>query len=104
MAALPTLGGNNDYAAGMNNRSQIAGWAENTTQDPTCNAPQVLQFEAVVWQWKRNKIETQSLPPLSPDPDSAATDINDEGQVVGISGLCSNAVGGANALSFKQPL
>ncbi|MFZ0562412.1 MAG: DUF3466 family protein [Terriglobales bacterium] len=98
MAALPTLGGNNSYGAGINNRAQIAGWAENTTQDPTCNSPQVLQFEAVVWQWKRNKIETQSLPPLSPDPDSAATDINDAGQVVGISGLCSNAVGGASAI------
>jgi len=98
MAALPTLGGNNSYGAGMNNRAQIAGWAENTMQDPTCNSPQVLQFEAVVWQWKRNKIETQSLPALSPDPDSAATDINDAGQVVGISGLCSNAVGGASAI------
>ena len=98
MAALPTLGGNNGYGAGMNNHGQVVGWAENTTQDPTCNAPQVLQFEAVVWQWKRNKIETQSLPPLSPDPDGAATDINDGGQVVGISGLCSNAVGGASAI------
>jgi probable HAF family extracellular repeat protein len=37
------------------------------------------------------------LPPLSSDPDSAATAINDKGQVVGISGLCSNAVGGASA-------
>jgi probable HAF family extracellular repeat protein len=37
------------------------------------------------------------LPPLPPDPDSAATAINDKGQVVGISGLCSNAVGGASA-------
>ena len=98
MAALPTLGGSNGYAAGMNNRGQIAGWAENTTHDPTCNSPQVLQFEAVVWQWKRNRVETQSLPPFSPDPDSAATDINDQGQVVGISGLCSNAVGGASAI------
>jgi len=38
------------------------------------------------------------LPPFPGDPDSAATAINDKGQVVGISGLCSNAVGGASAV------
>jgi probable HAF family extracellular repeat protein len=38
------------------------------------------------------------LPPYPGDPDSAATAINDLGQVIGISGLCSNAVGGASAI------
>jgi probable HAF family extracellular repeat protein len=96
MTALPTLGGYDGYAAGVNNNGQIVGWAENNVHDPTCNAPeQVLQFEAVIWGPKLTEI-TQ-LPPYPGDPDSAATAINDKGQVVGISGLCSNAVGGASA-------
>ena len=36
MAALPTLGGNNDGAFGVNNRGQIVGMAETATQDSTC--------------------------------------------------------------------
>jgi probable HAF family extracellular repeat protein len=91
MSALPTLGGYNGYAAGVNNKGQVVGWAENTVHDPTCNTPQVLQFEAVIWGPKLGQ-ETQ-LSPLAPDPDSAATAINDKGQVVGISGTCNNAVG-----------
>jgi probable HAF family extracellular repeat protein len=97
MTALsPLPGGYDSYAAGVNNKGQVAGWAENGIRDPTCNAPgQVLQFEAVIWGPKLDHI-TQ-LPPYPGDPDSAATAINDKGQVVGISGLCSNAVGGASA-------
>jgi probable HAF family extracellular repeat protein len=97
MTELPPLtGGYDSYAAGVNNRGQVVGWAEDGVHDPTCNAPgQVLQFEAVIWGPKLTAI-TQ-LPPYPGDPDSAATAINDQGQVVGISGLCSNAVGGASA-------
>jgi probable HAF family extracellular repeat protein len=100
MSPLPPLpGGIDSYAAGINNHGQVAGWAENGVHDPTCNnAPpvsQFLQFEAVVWGPELGQL-TQ-LSPLSPDPDSAATAINDRGQVVGISGLCSNAVGGTSA-------
>jgi probable HAF family extracellular repeat protein len=96
MTQLPTLGGYDGYAAGVNNKGQVVGWAENSVHDPTCNAPgQILQFEAVIWGPKLTEI-TQ-LPPYPGDPDSAATAINDKGEVVGISGLCSNAVGGASA-------
>lgn len=100
MTALPPLsGGLDSYAAGINNFGQVAGWAENGVHDPTCddNPPfnQVLQFEAVVWGPKIG--EMAELSPLSPDPDSAATAINDNGQIIGISGLCSNAVGGTSA-------
>jgi len=91
MSALPTLGGNNGYVAGVNNRGQVVGWAENTTHDPTCVPPQVLQFEAVVWGPKLG--ELRELPPLAGDMDGAATAINDKGQAVGISGTCDNAVG-----------
>ncbi len=95
MNALPTLGGNNGVAAGVNDAGQIAGWAETTTADPTCIAPQVLRFEAVIYQPNKNTVTP--LAPLPGDPDSAATAINDHGVAVGISGLCSNAVGGDSA-------
>jgi len=91
MRALPTLGGNNGYAAGANNRGQVVGWAENTVHDPTCTPPQVLQFRAVLWEPDRNR--TRELPPLPGDTSGAATAINDRGQVVGISGTCDQAVG-----------
>jgi probable HAF family extracellular repeat protein len=91
MRPLPTLGGNNGFATGVNNRGQVVGWAENTFHDPTCNPPQVLQFRAVLWGPEEGKIE--ELPPLPGDSVSAATAINDTGQVVGISGICDNAVG-----------
>jgi len=96
MQALPPLaGGYNSFATGINNVGEIVGWAENGVHEPTCNAPQVLQFEAVVWEPDGTM---RQLPPAAGDLDGAATAINDEGQVVGISGICSNAVGGASAL------
>lgn len=91
MEPLSTLGGNNGFATGANNRGQVVGWAENTVHDPTCNPPQVLQFRAVVWDTHRD--DARELPPLSGDTVSAATAINDREQVVGISGICDNAVG-----------
>jgi probable HAF family extracellular repeat protein len=93
MMPLPTLGGNNGYAAGANERGQIAGWAENTKHDPTCESPyHVLQFEAVIWQ-PDAKRTPQQLRPFGKDPDSAATAINDNGETVGISGICDQQVG-----------
>jgi probable HAF family extracellular repeat protein len=92
MTALPTLGGYNSYATAANNRGQIVGWAENTFHDPTCTHPrQVLQFRAVIWG--PNQGEIQELLPFGDDQASSATAINDEGQVVGISGRCDRAVG-----------
>lgn len=95
LRALPTLGGNNGFAAGANNRGQIVGWAENTVHDPTCEPPQVLQFRAVVWGPGTHAI--RELPPLAGDSSGAATAINDRGQIVGISGTCDQAVGRATA-------
>jgi probable HAF family extracellular repeat protein len=95
MTPLPTLGGYNGYAAGMNNNSQIAGWAETTYHDPSCVAPQVLQFLPVVYGPAKNQI--RQLPTYSGDPDGAATAVNDKGQVVGISGTCFVAVGSFSA-------
>jgi probable HAF family extracellular repeat protein len=96
MAELPTLGGINGYAAGVNNLGQVVGWSETSFHDPTCiTGTEVLQFLATLWAPGTN--QPTELRPLPPDPDSAATAINDRGQVVGISGLCSVAVGGASA-------
>jgi probable HAF family extracellular repeat protein len=91
MTPLPTLGGNNGFATGVNNRGQVVGWAETSVHDPTCNAPQVLQFLAVMWEPKKGTM--QELPPLPGNSTSAATAINGRGQAVGISGDCDVAVG-----------
>ena len=93
---LPAFpGGYNSYAAAANNQGQVVGWAENGVHDPTCDpAFQVLQFRAAIWGPNG---EMQELPPLPGDSTSAATAINDKGQVVGISGACGIAVGGVSA-------
>jgi len=96
MTPLPPFpGGYDSYATAANNRGQIVGWAENGVHDSTCDpAFQVLQFRAVIWGPKG---EMRELPPLPGDHTSAATAINDKGQVVGISGACGIAVGGVSA-------
>lgn len=86
MAALPTLGGNNSGALGVNNLGQIVGAAETANQDPNCVPPQVLDFEAVVWGPNPGQIAV--LPVFPGDSSAAAFAINDQGQVVGASGPC----------------
>jgi probable HAF family extracellular repeat protein len=95
MPLPPFPGGFNSYATGANNRGQVVGWAENGVHDTSCVSPaQVLQFRAVIWQPNGTM---QELLPLPGDSTSAATAINDKGQVVGISGACGIAVGGVSA-------
>jgi probable HAF family extracellular repeat protein len=95
MRRLPTLGGTHGFAAAANNHGQIAGWAENRVRDRSCTPPQVFQFRAVVWGPAGKQIH--ELPLLRGDTSSAATAINDQGQIVGISGTCDNAIGSATA-------
>jgi uncharacterized membrane protein len=99
MLALPTLGGNNGYGAGMNETGEIAGWAETKKHDSTCVAPQVLQFLPAVWNAMTRNV--RPLPTLTvrgkTDPDGAATAVNGQGEVVGISGICYEAVGSFSA-------
>jgi uncharacterized membrane protein len=96
MQSLPPFaGGYNSYATAANNSGQIVGWAENGVHDPSCDpAFQTLQFRAAIWQPDGGM---QELPPLPGDSTSAATAINDLGDVVGISGSCGIAVGGVSA-------
>ncbi len=95
MTALPTLGGNQGFATGVTSQGQVVGWAETAVHDPTCNAPQVLQFRAVLWEPKKSRM--RELRPLPGDSTSAATAINNQGQAVGISGDCDIAVGQLSA-------
>ncbi|MBV8066787.1 MAG: hypothetical protein JO113_02335 [Candidatus Eremiobacteraeota bacterium] len=92
MTKLPTLGGNNGFAAGANERGEIVGWAETRKHDSTCTSPQVLGFEAVIYEpW--DGYRAHELPPMRGDKDGAATEIDNRDQVVGISGKCDQAVG-----------
>jgi len=98
MTRLPTLGGTHGFATGSNNLGQTVGWAENTVHDSTCVAPQQLQFRAVVWgPGESQKRQLRPLPG-SGDTVTAATALNDFGQVVGISGICDQAVGRFSAI------
>jgi probable HAF family extracellular repeat protein len=82
---LPTLGGNNGVATAVSNRGEVAGFAENSTPDPGCPAPQVLHFKPVIWE----KGVIHKLPMFGGDPDGVAQEINDNGEVVGGSGTCA---------------
>lgn len=97
MRALDTLGGTHGFATGANNFGQIVGWAENGVPDPTCNnTTQFFQFRAAIWN--RHGRVVRQLPPLTGHSTTAATAINDRGQVVGISGECDQAVGRRSAI------
>jgi probable HAF family extracellular repeat protein len=97
MHPLPTLGGTHGFAAGVNNRGQVVGWAETAVHDPTCTGVQVLQFRAVMWEPKEGRV--QELRPLPGDSASSAVGINERGQAVGNSGDCDQAVGRFTAKS-----
>jgi probable HAF family extracellular repeat protein len=95
MTALPTLGGPNGYAAAVNGRGQVVGWAETADFDPTCTGNQRFGFKAVLWEPQQRVARV--LRPLGTDAASAATDVNERGDAVGISGDCDVAVGNYSA-------
>jgi len=90
MTALPTLGGNNGQAYWINNPGQVVGFAETGTRDATCAAAtpfQVFRFKPAVWGPNG---EVNQLPPLPGDTVGFAWGINDNGETIGVSGLCGN--------------
>jgi probable HAF family extracellular repeat protein len=99
MRALPNFpGGNNGFATGANNLRQVVGWAETGFHDPTCccqseEGHQVLQFLPAMWTLGPPQDQIHELPLISGDTSGAATAINDNGQIVGISGICDQAEG-----------
>jgi probable HAF family extracellular repeat protein len=98
MTALPTLGGTNGGWGAINNRGEVAGYAEEDRVDLDCpgkvavngTGPQVLYFEPVIWGPMPGEI--RKLRPLPGDSVGVAFWINDSGQTVGMSGSCANAV------------
>jgi probable HAF family extracellular repeat protein len=100
LTALPTLaGGHNAQTYWLNNQGQAVGLSENGVSDSTCAMAtpyQKLQFEAVIWEANGGIRELPPLP-LSKGGSAPAGDtvafgfgINDNGQAIGVSGLCSN--------------
>jgi len=86
MSVLPTVGGNNGQASAINNRGQVAGYAENGSADSTC-LPDTENFMIdlpVVW----TKGVAKALPTIGTDKDGQALGINDQGVAVGYSGTC----------------
>jgi probable HAF family extracellular repeat protein len=96
MTPLPLLGGNNGVSGPVNNRGEVAGFAENSTRDLSCpstpaingTGPQVLDFKPVIWGPTLGQIRQLQLPPG--DTMGMALWINDHGQAVGTSGTCAN--------------
>jgi probable HAF family extracellular repeat protein len=88
LTELPTLGGVNSVALEINNRGEIIGASDDGTVDASCRPPQQTHFQAVLWS--PNASKAQKLPPLPGDEVGLALKNNDNGQVVGTSGLCSN--------------
>ncbi len=102
MTSLPTLGGNISQAFGVNNLGQLIGFAETKTQDANCVRPQMLDYDAVIWN--PNGDIQATLLPFPGDSVSAAVGINDNGQVVGASGACARLSPsiGAHALLWQN--
>ena len=103
ISALPTAGGNNGQASGINNGGQIVGFAENGIVDSTCppNTTNNRIILPVLWE----KRKAQPLPTLGSDPDGVAYGINNQGQAVGYSGTCTipNAVMWENNTATPLP-
>jgi probable HAF family extracellular repeat protein len=90
MRALPTLGGNNGQASGINKRGQIAGYAENGIVDSTCPSNVTNNRIDLPVLWEKGK--AQPLPTVGSDPDGVAWGINNQGQATGYSGTCTAAL------------
>ena len=83
---LETLGGNNSFATGANNRGLVVGFAENSTQDSNCIPPQVLDYKPVVWHGGT----IHELPVVAGDVVGGVLGVNDHNQMVGASGMCGS--------------
>jgi uncharacterized membrane protein len=81
-------GGNNSQAYWTNKAGEVVGFSETGVFDGTCAVPyQKLRFEGVRWGADG---ALHRLRPLLNDTVSFAFGMNDVGQTVGVSGLCSD--------------
>jgi probable HAF family extracellular repeat protein len=107
VAALALLpGGNNSQAYWTNKAGEIVGFSEIGVSDNTCAVPyQKLRFEGVKWGLDGTP---HHLAPLPNDTVSFAFGMNEVGQAVGASGLCSDtalppiAPGGPHAVLWES--
>lgn len=86
MSALPTLGGNNGQASGINDRGQIVGFAEDGSVDSSCPANKTNNRTQLPVLWENGKAKAL---PTGNDPSGNALWINDRGQIVGFTGACA---------------
>lgn len=98
MTALQPLGGINSGVSAINSRGEVVGLAETTIKDQECPAtalpngigPLQYDYESVIWGPGPGEI--RELNPETGDTVGIANGINDNGQVVGVSGRCGNTV------------
>lgn len=83
---LPTLGGTNASANGLNNRGEVVGISETPSAD-ACS-PDFLQVEAALWR----DGHVSELPPLPGDSDGEAIAVNDDGDVIGLTGCATGTI------------
>ncbi|HEY2012592.1 MAG TPA: hypothetical protein VGH38_03775 [Bryobacteraceae bacterium] len=95
MRPLPTLGGANGVANLINNRGQVAGWAQAGGPGAACP---VGLFYPVVWQ----NGGVRQLPIGAGDNSGLAAAINDNGQIVGASGTCSAYIPGPGVYLLEK--
>jgi probable HAF family extracellular repeat protein len=102
MSALPTLGGDNGQASGINNRGQIVGFAENGIVDSTCPPGRTNNRAQLPVLWERGDqgIYKALALPTGSDPDGDAFWINDRGEAVGDTGTCGGAT--THAVSWEN--
>jgi probable HAF family extracellular repeat protein len=90
MNQLPTLGGPNGAVNTINKTGWINGIVQTAATDGSCVAPIAHQYQGVIWGPARGEMHV--LRPLPGDTVSIPLWINDLGQSVGTSGLCSNSL------------
>lgn len=103
----PLAGGNNSQAYWTNQQGETVGFSETGTADGNCiMRSQFYRFSAVKWSANGTP---HPLNPLPGDTVSFALGINDIGQAVGVSGLCSdttfppnNTPGGPHAVLWDK--
>lgn len=93
---VPTLGGNNGDVSTITDSGLVLGFAETAEHDATCVAPQVLGFEAFLWNPEGGEVRV--LRPLAGDTVTGAFGLNRYGDAAGASGICGGGLTATSAL------
>ena len=87
MRGLPIPGGNNGFATGAD---KFAGWAENGVHDDARGLCNMFESRPAMRSLGPPDV-IHELPLFQDDTSGRLTAINDNGQIVGISGICDQA-------------